>query len=275
MQLNIQSKIKLNNGVEIPRLGLGVYLIDDGKEVENAIKWAFEKGYRHVDTAAAYNNETGVGSAVRESNIAREDIFVTTKLANGDQGYDSALKAFEKSLNKLGLDYVDLYLIHWPETGKRKDSWKAFEEIYKSGRTKSIGVSNYTIRHLEELFSYSDVIPVINQVEFNPFLYQKDLLDFCHKNNVRLEAYSPLVKAQKLENKVLQNISKKYSKSSAQILIRWALQHDLAVIPKSSNKNRIFENAEVFDFEISSEDMDKLNSLDEGFRASWNPSELV
>jgi methylglyoxal/glyoxal reductase len=275
MQLNIQSKIKLNNGVEIPRLGLGVYLIDDGKEVENAIKWAFEKGYRHVDTAAAYNNETGVGSTVRESKISREEIFVTTKLANGDQGYDSALKAFEKSLNKLGLDYVDLYLIHWPETGKRKDSWKAFEEIYKSGRTKSIGVSNYTIRHLEELFSYSDVIPVINQVEFNPFLYQKDLLDFCHKNNVRLEAYSPLVKAQKLENKVLQNISKKYSKSSAQILIRWALQHDLVVIPKSSNKNRIFENAEVFDFEISSEDMDKLNSLDEGFRASWNPSELV
>jgi diketogulonate reductase-like aldo/keto reductase len=269
--LNITDKAVLNNGVGIPYLGLGVYLIQ-GNNVIRAIQWAFEAGYRHLDTAKFYDNEKEVGEAVRSSGISRSEIFVTTKLWNDDHGTEKARKAFYKSLERLGLDYVDLYLIHWPGGGKREETWKALEKLYEEKVCKTIGVSNFTIAHLKELLQYAYIIPQINQVEFSPFLYQKDLLRFCNENKIQLEAYSPLGKGEILNNSKLMEIAKKYSKSTAQILIRWCLQHKIVVIPKSSIKNRIFENANVFNFEISVEDMKRLDSFDQNLRVTWDPT---
>lgn len=272
MKRDINYKIKMNNGVDIPQFGLGVYLTNSGAECVNAVTWALEAGYRHIDTARIYGNEKEVGEAVRNSRVRREDIFITTKLWNDDHGYMPALKAFDKSLKTLRTDYIDLYLIHWPVKEKRKDSWRALEKIYESGYCKSIGVSNYMINHLEELFSYANVIPVINQVEFSPYNYQKDLLDVCTKNKIILEAYSPLTRMKKLDDPKVLPIAKKHNKTAAQVLIRWAIEHDLVVIPKSANKDRIIENANVFDFELDADDMKILNNLDEGFRCSWDPT---
>ncbi|HKB85752.1 MAG TPA: aldo/keto reductase [Ignavibacteriaceae bacterium] len=272
--MTIDSTIKLNNNIEIPRLGFGVYLAKPGKETFNAVTWALEAGYRHIDTARAYKNEGEVGKAIKESSIKREDVFVTTKLWNQDQGYESALKAFDASLDDLGFEYVDLYLIHWPVEGKRRESWRALEKIYSEGRAKSIGVSNYTIKHLKEMDGYTAIKPVINQVEFHPFLYQEDLLEYCKIKEVRLEAYSPLARAEKLDNPDINEMAKKYSKSAAQIMIKWSLQHDLVVIPKSVHKERIKENADVFDFEIAENDMEKLNSLNEELRIAWDPTHV-
>lgn len=274
MKYKITDKITLNNGVQIPQLGLGVYLTKAGEECINAVTWALEAGYRHIDTAMIYENEREVGEAIRRSNISRDEIFVTTKLWNDDHGYDTAMKAFDNSLQRLGLDYIDLYLIHWPGTSKRKESWKALEKIYEAGRCRAIGVSNYMIKHLKELFSYANVVPTINQVEFNPFLYLNELKDYCVKYGIVLEAYSPLARAKKLEDLTVIKMMKKYSKSHSQILIRWAIQQNVVVIPKSAHKFRIIENADVYDFEISNEDMEILNSLDEGFRVSWDPSKI-
>ncbi|MCJ7554346.1 MAG: aldo/keto reductase [Ignavibacteriaceae bacterium] len=271
MKRDINYKIKLNNGIEIPQFGLGVYLTKPSECVD-ACLYSFEAGYRHIDTASIYGNERQVGEAVSRSGIPREEIFVTTKLWNDDHAYDKALKAFDKSLNNLGLDYIDLYLIHWPGTDKRKEAWKALENIYESGKCRAIGVSNYMIHHLEELFTYANVIPVINQVEFSPYNYQKDLLDVCNKNKIILEAYSPLTRMQKLDDTKLTTIAKKYSKTVAQVLIRWAIDHEIVVIPKSVHKERIIENANVFDFELDAADMEILNNLDEGFRVSWDPT---
>lgn len=272
--MTIDSAIKLNNNIEIPRLGLGVYLSKPGKKTFDAVTWAIKAGYRHIDTAKAYKNEGDVGKAIKESGINREEIFVTTKLWNENQGYDSALKAFDMSLGDLGFDYVDLYLIHWPVENKRKDSWRALEKIYHDGRAKSIGVSNYTIRHLKEMESYSEVKPVINQVEFHPFLYQKDLLDYCRMKDIQVEAYSPLAKAERMDDPELNDIAGKYSKSPAQIMIKWSLQHDLVVIPKSVHKDRIIENSQVYDFEISEPDMEKIDVLNEDLRYAWDPSNV-
>lgn len=274
MKKDINYKIKMNNGVEIPQLGLGVYLTKSGSECINAVTWALEARYRHIDTAKFYKNEKDVGEAVRNSGIKRKEIFVTTKLWNEDHGYESALKAFDKSLKDLNIDYIDCYLIHWPVQEKRKDSWKALEKIYESGYCKSIGVSNYMIPHLEELFTYANVIPVMNQVEFNPFNYQKDLLDFCNKNKIILEAYAPLTRSKRINNKTLLPISQKHKKSNAQILIRWAIQHELVVIPKSVHKERIIENANVFDFTLDESDMKILDNLNDGFRSSWDPTKI-
>jgi diketogulonate reductase-like aldo/keto reductase len=274
MARDINYKMKMNNGIDIPQFGLGVYLTKSGQECVNAVTWALEAGYRHIDTAKAYGNEKEVGEAVRNSGIKRENIFITTKLWNDDHGYESALKAFDKSLKTLNVDYIDLYLIHWPVKGKRKDSWKAFEKIYESGYCKSIGVSNYQINHLQELFSYANVIPVINQVEFSPYNNQKDLLDFCNKNKIILEAYSPLTRMQKLDDPKVLTIAKKHNKTVAQVLIRWAIEHEIVVIPKSAHKERIIENADVFDFELDAADMKTLNNLDEGFRVSWDPTTI-
>jgi diketogulonate reductase-like aldo/keto reductase len=272
--MTIDSTVKLNNNIEIPRLGLGVYLSKPGKKTFDAVTWAIEAGYKHIDTAKAYKNEGDVGKAIKETGIKREEIFVTTKLWNEDQGYESALKAFDRSLEDLGFDYVDLYLIHWPVEKKRKDSWRALEKIYQDGRAKSIGVSNYTIRHLKDLESYSGIKPVINQVEFHPFLYQKDLLDYCKIKDIQLEAYSPLTKGERLDDPKLNEIAETYSKTPAQIMIKWSLQHDMVVIPKSVHKNRIIENAQVFDFEISFEDMEMLDALNEDLRLAWDPSKV-
>ncbi|MGC9399529.1 MAG: aldo/keto reductase [Anaerolineae bacterium] len=273
MTLTMMSTITLNNGVEMPRLGIGTWQIRDGRPVRQALAWAFEAGYRHIDTAAMYGNERGVGQAIRESGLPREEVFVTTKLWNTDHGYDNALRAFDESLRRLGLDTVDLYLIHWPVSGLRAETWRALERIYEEGRARAIGVSNYTIRHLEDLLKTANVAPTVNQVEFHPWLYQKELLEYCNAHDIVLEAYSPLTKGHRLNDPRLREIADKYNKSPAQILIRWVLQHDMVVIPKSSNPDHIRANAEVFDFEISEEDMYRIDAFDENYHCTWDPTD--
>ncbi len=258
----------------MPYLGLGVYLAGPGAEAQNAIRYALEAGYRHIDTAKIYGNERDVGIALKKSGIPREEIFVTTKLWNSDHGYDETIRACQESLMTLGLSYVDLYLIHWPEEELRIETWKAMITLQEEGKCRAVGVSNYTIRHLEELLADSPVVPTVNQVEFSPFLYQKDLLDFCRTNEIQLEAYAPLTRRQRLNHSTITSIAAKYGKTAAQIMIRWSLQHDVVVIPKSVNQRRIYENADVFDFEISSEDMALLDSLNEDLRICWDPSDV-
>ena len=272
MTLTIESTLTLNNDVEMPRLGIGTWQIRDGRPVRRTLEWAFEAGYRHVDTAAMYGNERGVGRAIRESEIPREEMFVTTKLWNSDHGYDNALRAFDESMQRLSLETVDLYLIHWPVSGQRAETWRALERIYEEGRARAIGVSNYTIRHLEDLFTTANVAPAVNQVEFHPWLYQKDLLDYCNEHDIVLEAYSPLTKGERLDDPELQKFAEKYDKSPAQILIRWVLQHDMVVIPKSSNPDHIRANADVFDFEISEQDMCRIDAFDENYHCTWDPT---
>jgi len=271
-EIRIDTKVKLNNGVEIPIFGLGTYQSLSGKETQEAVLVALKAGYRLIDTASMYENEEDVGEAFRKSGIPREEVCITTKLWNSDHGYDPAIAAFEKSRKRLGLSYIDLYLIHWPVEGLRNESWKAFETLQKSGKCRAIGVSNYMIWHLEELLNNSSTIPAVNQVEFSPYLYQKDLLEFCRNHDIQLEAYSPLTKGYKLNDQKLVDVASKYSKSPAQILVRWALQKEVVVIPKSSRKERIYENSDVFDFTISPEDMSFLDSFNQDLRTSWDPS---
>ena len=270
-EINFDTRVKLNNGIEMPILGLGTWQMQGG-DVEKALLCALETGYRLIDTAAIYENEENVGKALRLSGIPRKDIFVTTKLWNSDHGYDSTIKACNKSLRKLGLSYIDLYLIHWPVEELRNETWEAMETLLKKGKCRAIGISNYMIRHLGELLNNSSTVPAINQIEFNPFLYQKNLLDFCHSHRIQLEAYSPLTRGKRLSDPKLISIAKKYDKATAQILIRWALQLGLIVIPKSSRPERIRDNANVFDFEISPGDMGIINSLNEDMRICWDPS---
>lgn len=272
--MEINSKIKLNNGVDIPLFGLGTFLTKAGEETLGSVRYALDIGYRHIDTAAFYANEKDVGIAVKQSRIAREEIFITTKVWNSDQGYNKTLKAFEDSLRKLDSDYIDLYLVHWPVPELRGETWKALEKIYSTGKARSIGVSNYTIRHLEELLKACEIVPAVNQVELSPFLQQSELMKYSKDNGIIIEAYSPLTRGKKLNDKNLIAISNKYSKTTAQILIRWALQYNTIVLPKSAKQERIKENADVFDFEISNEDMNYMKSFDENFRIAWDPSRL-
>jgi len=272
--LSIQSTVTLNNNVQMPILGLGVYQTPPGRVTQNSVKFALKLGYRHVDTARIYGNEADVGEAVRESGILREDLFVTTKLWNSDQGYDSTLRACEASLKRLGLDYVDLYLVHFPVPDVRKESWRAMETLFKKGRCRAIGVSNFTIRHLEELTEESDVIPSVNQVEFHPFLYQKELLDYCQGKRIQVEAYSPLARGERFKQPRILSLAKKYSKTPAQLMIRWGIQHGVVVIPKSTREERIRENSQVFDFDISDDDMMSLDSLNEDLRLNWDPTSV-
>jgi diketogulonate reductase-like aldo/keto reductase len=277
MSLNINTKIKLNNGVEIPLLGLGTWEIIEGETIIDAIRLAISKGYRHIDTARIYGNEKGVGKGLKlsleEQGLTREDIFITTKLWINSFKYEKAIKAFNRSLNNLGLDYVDLYLLHWPEPLYRQEAWKALESILKEGKARSIGVSNYYQNHLDELLSEADIIPAVNQVEFTPYLYLKELKEYCDNKGIRLEAYSPLTRGRKLKDSKLMNIAKKYNKSSAQILIRWGLQHNVIEIPKSSKEVHIIENSKVFDFIISEDDMALLDKFNEGlYLGIWNPT---
>lgn len=271
---NINSTLVLNNGVEIPILGLGTYLTKSGYETENAVHTALECGYRHIDTASIYKNEEDIGRAIKSSGIIQEDIFITTKVWNSDQGYDSTLRAFDQSLERLGMDYVDLYLIHWPQTGTRNSTWDAVVELYQTRRARSIGVSNYTIKHLEELMLTTEITPVVNQVELTPYLYQKDLIEYCHNNSIQVESYSPLVRGKKFNDPRLIQISEKYAKSAAQILIRWTIQKNLITLPKSATASRIRENADVFDFNISDDDMMFLDSFNENYRIAWDPSNI-
>ena len=234
--MTLRSRATLNNGVEIPRLGLGVYQTPIGETTLRAVEYALKIGYRHIDTAWLYGNEGDIGKAVLESGIPREEVFITTKVWNRDQGYDSTLRACERSLGRLGLSYIDLYLIHWPVQGMGKDPWKAMIQLLRAGKVRAIGVSNYEIFDLQEILQNFDVVPAVNQVEFHPFLYQEELLQFCKNHSIQLEAYSPLTRGNKLNHPALKELDKKYSKTSAQILIRWSLQHDLVVIPKSTHE---------------------------------------
>jgi diketogulonate reductase-like aldo/keto reductase len=266
LEINLNSNVKLNNGVEMPIFGLGTWDLR-GKMGYQAILWALEAGYRLLDTAEVYGNEKRVGLAIKDSGIPREEIFITTKVFNTSQGFENTLKAFQESLRKLDVSYIDLYLIHAPVTNLRLDTWKALEKLLDEGKTRTIGVSNYTTKHLTEQLDHYSTVPAVNQVEFSPFLYQKDLLDFCNSHNIVLEGYSTLTKGVKLNNQTLIDIAKKYMKSTTQILIRWGLQHDVIQIPRSGNKDHIYENADVFDFQIKDDDMLTLDSLNEDFRA--------
>ena len=254
-------------------LGLGVFQTPPGIVTQKAVLSALKAGYRNIDTASLYGNEHDVGQAVRDSGLPREQVFVSTKLWNTDQGYDSALRACDQSLRRLGLGYIDLYLIHWPVPGLRKESWRALVELQRRGVCRAIGVSNYTVRHLRELLDGSESTPDVNQVEFNPFLYQKELLSFCNGKKIQLEAYSPLTREYRLSHPEVLEVARRCSKTPAQILIRWSLQHGLVVIPKSVRPERIKENAEVFDFEMSGPDMATLDSLNEDLHTCWDPSE--
>lgn len=262
---------ELMNGSIIPRLGLGVWQVKDGDEAVDSVKWALETGYRLIDTAAAYKNEVSVGEGIRASGVPRDEIFVTTKLWNADQGYESTLRAFDESLNKLGLDYIDLYLIHWPVEGKYKDSWRAMEEIYQSGRAKAIGVSNFHKHHIEDLLKEAKVVPVVDQIEIHPTLTQEPLRKFLADNKIAVEAWSPLGQGKILENPTLVDIGKKYNKTAAQVIIRWHLQNDIIVIPKSVHQERIEQNFDVFDFELTLEDIKRIDDLNKNERLGPDP----
>lgn len=255
----------------MPMLGLGTWVLES-KDAYNAVLWALQAGYRHIDTAAYYENEREVGKAVKDSRIRQSEIFVTTKIRNED--HDDPQGAFEKSLKRLGLDYLDLYLIHWP-VKERNETWRILEKLLEERKTRAIGVSNFTIRHLQQLLKNAKVVPAVNQVEFSPYLYQRELLDFCRKHDIQLEAYSPLTRGRKLRDQKLVAVAQKYGKTPAQVLIKWALQHGLVVIPKSKSKERIIENAGVFDFTIAPQDMKLLDSFNENFRTCWDPTNIL
>ncbi|MFB4185656.1 MULTISPECIES: aldo/keto reductase [Bacillus amyloliquefaciens group] len=275
MTTHLQAKATLHNGVEMPWFGIGVFKVEEGAELVNAVKTALVHGYRSVDTAAIYGNEEGVGEGIRqglqEAGLKREDIFVTSKVWNADLGYEETLKAFDTSLEKLGLDYLDLYLIHWPVEGKYIDAWRALETLYRDGRIKAIGVSNFQIHHLKHLMKETEIKPMINQVEYHPRLTQKELLAFCTEQDIQLEAWSPLMQGQLLDHPVLQEIAEKYGKSAAQVILRWDLQNGVITIPKSTKKHRIEENANVFDFELSADDMKRIDDLNENLRVGPDP----
>ncbi|MBG9775083.1 aldo/keto reductase [Brevibacillus laterosporus] len=270
MTLRITNGATLANGVVKPWLGLGVYKADDGAEVEQAIRMALEAGYRSIDTAAIYENEAGVGKAIRDSKIPREEIFVTTKVWNTEQGYESTLQAFDTSLQKLGLDYIDLYLVHWPVPGKYKETWRALETLYKKGLVRSIGVSNFHIHHLEDLLSVCEVKPMLNQIEMHPYLIQEELRQYCEQHGIYVEAWRPLMRGN-LEVPLVQEMAERYQKTPAQIVLRWDLQHKVLVIPKSVRKERIIENAGLFDFELTDEDMTMLDGLNRDQRFGPDP----
>ena len=263
--------LKMNDNFQIPVIGLGTWKSEPGEATYQAVLDSIEAGYRHIDTARAYGNEESVGSAVRDSGVNREDVFVTTKLRWEDEGFESTIEACEKSLNRLNCDYIDLYLIHWPLREKRNHSWKAFIELRERGLCKSIGVSNFTIEHLAEIEAKFGILPAVNQVEFHPYYYQKELLDYCNSKNIIIEAYSPLAHAKRLDEPKLGAISEELGKTPAQVLIRWSIQRGMVVLPKSVNKSRIIENFSVFDFNISDSVMAKLDELDESFVTCWDP----
>jgi methylglyoxal/glyoxal reductase len=267
MLKNLQSTKTLHNGIEIPYVGLGVYQMKDPSETVQAVRTAIESGYRSIDTAAIYDNEESVGQGVKEGGVAREELFITSKVWNSDQGYDTTLKAFETSLKKLEMDYLDLYLIHWPVEGKYNDTWKALERLYNEGLVKSIGVSNFHPHHLEDLMKNGKEKPVLNQIELHPRLNQEKIREFCASHNIAIEAWSPIAQGRVLDEPTLNHIAEKHGKSAAQVILRWHLQNDVIIIPKSVHEKRIKENAGLFNFELSLEEMNQINqlNLDERF----------
>ncbi|MCK2001279.1 aldo/keto reductase [[Brevibacterium] frigoritolerans] len=275
MVKNLQDTTILHNGVKMPWFGLGVFKVEEGPELVNAVKVAIKHGYRSIDTAAIYENEEGVGQGIREglkeAGISREDLFVTSKVWNADLGYESTIAAYEKSLQKLGLEYLDLYLIHWPVEGKYKEAWRAMETLYKEGKVKAIGVSNFQIHHLKDLMEDAEVKPMVNQVECHPRLTQKEVQAFCKEQGIQLEAWSPLMQGELLDNEVLQAIATKHGKSVAQVILRWDLQNGIVTIPKSTKEHRIVENSTVFDFELTEEEMNQIDGLNQNHRVGPDP----
>ncbi len=282
----------LNNGVKMPWLGLGVYKTKDGEEVINAVKAAITIGYRSIDTAAYYDNEKGVGQAIRECGVPRDEIFITTKVWNQDQGYESTLQAFEISRQNLGLDIIDLYLIHWPVPDKHRETWKALVHLYQQGAVRAIGVSNYRIQDLKEIIDDSGIIPAVNQVELHPVLTQKELLQFCNEHGIQTEAWSPIMRGhldnpttapgksikdegKKVDALLLPRLAEKYGRTIAQIVLRWHLQNGVVVIPKSVHRNRILENSQIFDFELLAEDMKKIDALNMNKRFGPDPDHIT
>lgn len=272
LELNIHSKVELNNGVQMPRLGFGTWKLKGSKAL-SPVKWALDTGYRSIDTATLYGNEKYVGKAIQESDVPREKIFITTKVWDSDLGYEKTQKAFERSLSNLKIEYIDLYLIHWPRK-LRNESWKAMEELYQQGKIKAIGVANFAVSHIKELLEKFEVVPAVNQFELHPFLYseRRDLIEFCQTNSIQVEAYSPLTHGKQLNHPTLKSIAEKYNKTTAQVLLRWSLQHGFVAIPKSGNKNHIQENYDVFDFRILEKDMEKIDSVKEEFRLLYDTS---
>lgn len=264
---------KLLNGIEMPWLGFGTFKVTDENQVIESVKEALRIGYRHIDTASIYGNEESVGQGILESGVNREEIFLVSKVWNTDQGYDSTLRAFEESLKKLKTDYLDLYLIHWPKE-KNKETWKALERLYKEKRVRAIGVSNFKVHHLEDLMSVCEVVPMVNQVEFHPKFPQTEVHEFCKRHNIQLEAWGPLMQGKVFEIELLNELAKKYNKTVSQIVLRWDLQMGVVTIPKSINPVRIKENADIFDFEISEEDMKLIASLNTGERIGPDPDNI-
>jgi methylglyoxal/glyoxal reductase len=266
---------ELNNGKKVPALGFGTWEIRPDDAAQAAVTAALASGYRLIDTARIYNNETGVGQAIRESDIPREDLFITSKVWNDDQGYEQTIKACHDSLERLGLDYLDLYLIHWPATKLRHDSWRAMEKLVADGTIKSAGVSNYTIEHLEELLEQSELVPAVNQVEFHPFIYEQqvELLDFCDEQGILLEAYSPLSRVSGGKNNIVEEIARRYGKTPQQLVLRWCIEHGTLPLPRSQNPEHIRANTEgIFDFTIDENDMRSLDALSDGERVTWDPA---
>jgi len=272
---NINSRVKLNNGIEMPVVGLGVFQVEDGQVVIDSVKAAIKNGYRSIDTAAIYGNEEGVGQgikeAIEENGISREDLFITSKVWNADLGYQSTIDAFELSLKKLDLDYLDLYLIHWPVEGKYVESWKALETLYKAGKVKAIGMSNFQIHHLQDVLGIAEIKPMVNQVELHPLLSQVELRNFLKENSIQVEAWAPLMQGQLFENETLLKIAKAHNKSIAQIVLRWHLQNEIVIIPKSIKEHRIQENANIFDFELTTEEMKTIDALNQNHRVGPDP----
>ena len=263
----VEKFMLLSNGVKIPSIGFGTYKSGDDEETAKIIKNALNLGYKMIDTASFYNNEVGIGNGIKESGIKREDLFLVTKLWNDDHGYDKTIEAFNKSLNNLQVDYIDLYLIHWPNK-LNAETWRAFEHLYETGKVKAIGVCNFKVEHLEELKKTAKIMPMVNQVEIHPFSTKNNIINYCKDNNIKVVAWSPISRGRVLSNDLMIDLSQKYKKSIVQIVLRWHMQKGVIPIPKSSNENRIKENIDIFDFEISSEDMKAIDSLDEGYDMS-------
>ncbi|SOC42794.1 aldo/keto reductase [Salinicoccus kekensis] len=275
MAKSIQDTYTLSNGVEIPVMGLGVYKNVDEGELATAVTSALEFGYRHIDTAKVYKNEKGVGEAIKNSGVPREDIFVTTKVWNTDQGYEKTLKAFDKSLEALDMDYIDLYLIHWPMPGTYVDTWKALEKLYKDGKVRAIGVSNFNPHHLQDIFDECEIKPMLNQVEYHPHLAQPELKKFCESHGILLEAWSPLKRGRMFDEPLIVRLAEKYGKTPAQIILRWDVETGVSTIPKSVSRDRVRENGDIFDFELTPEEVSEITALDRHERVGKDPDKVT
>ncbi|WP_420897817.1 aldo/keto reductase [Halalkalibacterium halodurans] len=271
MANSLQATTTLHNGVKMPWFGLGVFKVSEGDEVIQSVKDAIRAGYKSIDTAAVYGNEEGVGKAIAESGVPREELFITSKVWNADQGFDSTISAFNISLKKLGLDYLDLYLVHWPVKGKYVETWKALEKLYQDGLVRAIGVSNFQVHHLKDVLEAGSIVPMVNQVEYHPHLTQTELHDFCKQNKIQLEAWSPLKQGQLLNDPTIVAIAEAHQKTPAQIILRWDLQNEVVTIPKSVKKDRIISNADIFDFQLTDKDMQQINELNKNERVGPDP----